>query len=125
MTEQREPIFRLTKKDFEIQTFRSGGPGGQHQNKTESGVRIIHRPSGAIGECRSERSQHQNKQLAFRRLCADPKLLLWAKIQIGELLDVQAEAEKYAEHEINTPEHIQTEIKRNGQWIIVEGELSE
>jgi len=73
----KQLLFSITKKDLEIQTFRSGGPGGQHQNKTDSGVRIIHRPSGAVGESRSERSQHDNKRIAFRRMMDDSKLKLW------------------------------------------------
>ena len=73
----KQLLFSITKKDLEIQTFRSGGPGGQHQNKTDSGVRIIHRPSGAVGESRSERSQRDNKRIAFRRMMDDSKLKLW------------------------------------------------
>ncbi len=45
-------LFSITKDDFTVQTFRSGGKGGQNQNKVESGVRIIHPASGAIGESR-------------------------------------------------------------------------
>ena len=45
----------------DVQTFRSGGKGGQHQNKTESGVRLVHRPTGITAICRDERSQHLNK----------------------------------------------------------------
>lgn len=51
-----------------VETFRSGGKGGQHQNKTESGVRLIHLPSGVRATSRSERSQHRNKTLALGRL---------------------------------------------------------
>jgi len=51
-----------------VETFRSGGPGGQHQNVTESGVRLRHRPTGITVTCRSERSQHQNKRTCVRRL---------------------------------------------------------
>ena len=51
--------------ELERQTFRSGGPGGQHQNKTESGVRHIHTPTGIAAESRSERSQHKNDQMAL------------------------------------------------------------
>jgi peptide chain release factor 2 len=51
-------------------TFRSGGPGGQHQNKTESGVRYTHIPSGISAESRSERSQHKNDDMAMKMLKA-------------------------------------------------------
>jgi len=51
-------------------TFRSGGPGGQHQNKTESGVRLTHLPSGISVTARESRSQHRNRQLALDRLRA-------------------------------------------------------
>lgn len=64
----KQLMFSVTRKDLRIDTFRSGGPGGQHQNKIESGVRITHLPSGLKGESREERSQHANKIRAFRRL---------------------------------------------------------
>lgn len=54
--------------DCEVDTFRSGGPGGQHQNVTESGVRLVHLPTGITAVARDERSQHRNRQLALRRL---------------------------------------------------------
>jgi protein subunit release factor A len=50
---------------IEISTFRSGGKGGQHQNKTESGVRVRHMPSGIEVVCRDERSQYLNKMRAL------------------------------------------------------------
>jgi len=83
----RELLFSLTKKDFDVQTFRGGGPGGQHQNKTDSAVRIIHRESGATGECRENKSQHRNKTIAFKRLTESNKFKIyinrraWAIIQ--------------------------------------------
>jgi protein subunit release factor B len=61
-------LFSVTKKDLDVQTFRSGGKGGQNQNKVESGVRIIHRASGAVGESREYRDQPQNKKAAFQRM---------------------------------------------------------
>jgi protein subunit release factor A len=53
-----------------VETFRAGGPGGQHQNTTESGVRLVHLPSGIRVSAREERSQHRNKAKALERLRA-------------------------------------------------------
>ncbi|MBX6312534.1 MAG: peptide chain release factor 2 [Isosphaeraceae bacterium] len=60
----------LNEKDLKRDVFRSGGPGGQHQNKTESGVRYTHLPTGISAESRSERSQHKNDALALQLLKA-------------------------------------------------------
>jgi peptide chain release factor 2 len=56
--------------DLTVQTFSAGGPGGQHQNKTQSGVRLIHKPTGVRAESRTERSQHKNKDNALKLLKA-------------------------------------------------------
>jgi peptide chain release factor 2 len=56
--------------DLKRDTFRSGGPGGQHQNKTESGVRYTHLPTGIAAESRTERSQHKNDANAMKLLKA-------------------------------------------------------
>jgi peptide chain release factor 2 len=55
-------------RECEVETFRSGGPGGQHVNKVETGVRLTHRPSGLVVSCREERSQHRNKMICLRKL---------------------------------------------------------
>ena len=51
-----------------MDTFRSGGKGGQHQNTTDSGVRITHIETGLSAESRSSRSQTQNRKIAFKKL---------------------------------------------------------
>ena len=58
----------IRPEDCEYQTFRSGGPGGQYQNTTESGIRIIHKPTGLVAESRQERSQAQNKETCLKVL---------------------------------------------------------
>jgi peptide chain release factor 2 len=65
-----------------VQTFRAGGKGGQNQNARDTGVRVIHRPSGAVGESREERRQLQNKKRAFRRMGESAAFHRWALAHI-------------------------------------------
>lgn len=77
----RKLILRVSRKDCRMDTFRAGGKGGQNQNKTDSGVRFTHFPSGAVGESREHRFQILNKSAAWRRLAEHPKMKLWIKLQ--------------------------------------------
>lgn len=79
-------LFSITRKDFRVDTFRSGGKGGQNQNKRDTGVRITHYESGSVGESREERSQLQNKKLAFKRCIETNKFKVWHKIKVNQIL---------------------------------------
>jgi protein subunit release factor B len=117
----KQHLFTLTKKDFKVQTFTSGGPGGQHQNRVETGVRISHLASGAVEESRSEKSQHQNKKLAFRKLANSKKFQIWLKLKAAEITSGET-IDQYVEKAMRA-ENIKIEIKdEKNKWIDYEGE---
>jgi protein subunit release factor B len=58
------------ERDCDIQYFIATGPGGQHRNKVETGVRLTHRPSGVVVTATERRSQHANREAAYERMAA-------------------------------------------------------
>lgn len=114
--QERKPFLSVTLKDCDVQHFRAGGKGGQNQNKRDTGTRIIHRASGAVGEARDERSQLQNIKLAFRRMAAHPKFKIWLNRQLwfgGELPESRVRRDMESAN-------LRVEGRRNGQWIPIE-----
>jgi len=58
----------IDQKDLKIRSYKASGKGGQHRNKVESAIEIVHLPSGIKAKCDSERSQYRNRQIAFESL---------------------------------------------------------
>jgi protein subunit release factor B len=99
MQETRKPILSLTRDSFTWQYFRSGGKGGQNQNKVNSGVRCIHEPSGARGEARDSRDQLTNRREAFMRCVTSHEFRGWHS-EMLRLILMSPEAEAM-EAEVN------------------------
>lgn len=108
----RELAFSVTVEDCDVQTFRAGGPGGQKQNKTNSGVRIIHPPSGARGESREHRTQLENKRAAFLRMAESREFQMWARVMALKLEPIDAIVDRAMEED-----NIKIEVKEGGQWV--------
>lgn len=112
---KKELLFSITKKDLVIQTFRSGGKGGQHQNKIDSGVRIIHRDSGGVGESRNHKSQLRNKREALKRLTETPKFKIWINRRAWEIISGKTIEQRVEDQMMDI--NLKIEYKdKSGQW---------
>lgn len=110
----KEPIFSVIKKDFEVQHYKGSGPGGQSRNKNATAVRIIHKESGAVGSSEEMKSQYQNKQLAFDRLTKSDKFKIWLRKKTNDIV-INKELEEYVE-KWTDPWFLKVETRKNNKW---------
>lgn len=122
---ERQLVLSITLRDCRVDEFRSGGPGGQNQNKRNTGIRIVHEPSGAVGESREERSQLQNKKTALKRMAAHPKFKVWLNRRLHGLSGDgnrgyawKFEGGRWVHNDTPAPmKDVRVEVRRNGQWV--------
>ena len=121
----------IKEADLKIDTFRAGGAGGQHVNKTDSAVRITHVPTGTIVQCQSERSQFKNKQTALKILKA--KLYEKERMRKAKKLESAYEAKKeiawgsqirsYVLHPYSMVKDHRTEFETGNAQAVLEGKI--
>lgn len=83
--DNKKLLFSVTMKDLEMQTFTVRGAGGGGKDTSNSGVRLTHRASGAVGEGRECRSNTLNRRAAFEKLVASKRFQDWLKVETARL----------------------------------------
>lgn len=81
----RKRLFSVTIKDCKVETFTVGGHGGAGKDTSNTGVRIVHPPSGASGRAVESRSQSKNKETAFKRMAESREFQMWVRMKAAEL----------------------------------------
>jgi len=115
----RELLFTITAKDMDIEHIRGSGPGGQHRNKTSTGVRMKHRASGVVVEATDDRSQDRNKRNAFTRLAAHPDFKKWLRLAAADACGMEPIATR-VEREM-AAENIRTQVlDERDHWVDVD-----
>lgn len=111
----KELIISITKKDFRWDYYRGSGKGGQHRNKTDSACRCTHINSGAVGQSEDQRSQHQNRRVAFTRCVNTDVFKQWLKIQTSKDLTNRISIEHEVDKELRS-ENLLIQTWNGSEW---------
>ena len=121
----------IDENDLRIDTYRAGGAGGQHVNKTDSAVRITHVPTGIVVQCQNERSQHKNRSAAMKVLRA--RLYEHARLEQEEKMaalrgekekiDFGSQIRSYTLHPQQRVKDHRTSVESGNVDAVLEGEL--
>ena len=102
---KKTKLFSITASDCEFQVFRGSGNGGQKKQKTSSGVRCTHAPSGAEGKATDHREQSVNRKTAFERMVASKEFQSWLNLKI-EAAKGNVEIEETNDFGIKSTRHL-------------------
>lgn len=108
----RPPVFSVTADACRWEYFPAGKNGGQKGNKTASACRVTHAPSGATGESREQRSQLQNRRIAWRRMVESSKFKVWLNRKLASGPTPEERVEKDMQ-----PQNLRVEVREDGKWI--------
>lgn len=129
--EVAETAVVINPNDLRIDTYRAGGAGGQHVNKTDSAVRITHIPSGIVTQCQNERSQTQNKITAMKMLTAklaqkqrEQELSKMATIE-KKKIEWGSQIRSYVLHPYKMVKDHRTDIESPQPELVLDGDLME
>ncbi|HET7507292.1 MAG TPA: peptide chain release factor-like protein, partial [Solirubrobacterales bacterium] len=130
---EQEIEIEVKESDLRVDTYRAGGAGGQHVNKTDSAVRITHLPTGVVVQCQNERSQMQNRAVAMQLLRSrlieleERKRSEELAKQRGEVKDVAwgSQIRSYVMHPYTMVKDHRTEHEVGDVQRVLDGDLDE